>query len=215
MSLTLYMHPLSSFCWKALIALYETGAPFTPKVVNLGDAADRAAFLKVWPIGKFPVLRDEARDITIPESSIIIEHLALFYPGSSTLLPRDPEQALRVRERDRFFDLYVHDPMQRIVADRLRPADKKDPLGVANERNRIGQAVGILEDALTDEWACGEHFTMADCAAAPALYYADKVAPFADAHPKLAAYMGRLRARASFVRVLAEAQPYLHMFPSG
>ena len=134
MSLTLYMHPLSSFCWKALIGLYESGAPFTPQIVNLGDPDDRAAFLKVSPLGKFPVLRDAKRDQIVPESTIIIEYLAHYYPSASKLLPADFDQALQVRAKDRFFDLYIHDPMQRVVADRLRPPEVKDPTGVATER---------------------------------------------------------------------------------
>src|SRR5437868_4558560 len=127
MALTLYMHPLASFCWKALIALYESGAPFTPQIVNLADEKERAAFAAVWPIAKFPVLRDDTHGQTIPESSIIVEYIAQHYPGSSELLPRDADRARDTRLRDRFFDLYVHVPMQKIVGDKLRPAGKKDP----------------------------------------------------------------------------------------
>jgi glutathione S-transferase len=213
MSLTLYMHPLSSFCWKALTGLYETGAPFTPQVVNLGDVAERDSFLKVWPVGKFPVLRDEARKQTVPESSIIIEYLARYYPGQSKLLPGDFDAALQVRLMDRFFDHYIHDPMQRIVADRLRPASAKDSTGVAMQRDRIAQSLTILENQLKGEWAVGDAFTLADCAAAPALYYANQVAPFTASHPKVGAYLQRLHARPSFARAFAEAEPYLHMFP--
>jgi glutathione S-transferase len=214
MSFTLYMHPLSSYCWKVLTALYESATPFTPKILgNLGDAAEREAFQKVWPMGKFPVLRDEARNKIVPESTIIIEYLARHYPGAHKLIPDDPERALDVRLQDRFFDLYIHDPMQRIVGDRLRPADAKDAFGVASYRERIAQAVSFLEGQLNDAWAVGDAFSMADCAAAPALYYANEVSPFIDTHPKVAAYLRRLQARPSFARVLAEAEPYLHMFP--
>src|ERR1041385_270346 len=121
MTLKLYMHPLASYCWKALIALYENETPFEPHLVELGDEASRAAFLKIWPIGKFPVLRDEARDRTIPESSIIIEYLAREYPGKQTLVPADPDLALRVRASDRFYDLHVMEPMGKIVTAKLRP----------------------------------------------------------------------------------------------
>ncbi len=121
MSLELFFHPLSSFCHKALIALYETGTPFEPRIVNLGDADERAAFLEVWPIGKFPVLRDNARNAVIPESSIIIEYLAQYYPGGTSLVPADPDLARHVRASDRFFDLNVQVPMQKIVGDRIRP----------------------------------------------------------------------------------------------
>src|SRR5215469_3599071 len=119
MSLTLYFHPLASFCQKALIALYENDIPFKPHIVNLFDEASAAAFKKIWPIGRFPVLRDEARDCTIPESSIIIEYLALHYPGRAQLIPPDAELARRVRLRDRFFDLYVNVPVGKVVTDRL------------------------------------------------------------------------------------------------
>src|SRR3954454_15101124 len=137
MSLSLYYHPLSSFCWKALIALYENDIPFTPKLVNLGDADERAMFLKLWPVGKFPVLRDEARGRTIPESSIIIEYLDQHHPGATRFIPDDADLALQTRLRDRFLDLYLHIPTQTIVFDRLRPADARDVLGVAEARARL------------------------------------------------------------------------------
>src|SRR4029077_19760782 len=130
MSLKLYFHPLSSYCMKVLIALYENGTPFEGEVVNLGDAASRVAFKKICPIGKFPVLRDDARDRTIPESSIIIEYLQQHYPGKTRFVPADAELARQMRFRDRFFDLYVNVPMQKIVTDRLRPAGKNDSYGV-------------------------------------------------------------------------------------
>lgn len=213
MSLTLYMHPLSSYCWKVLTALYEAEAPFTPKVVNLGDAAERDAFYAVAPLGKFPLLRDDGRDRTVSESSIIIEYLANNVPSARGLVPTESDGALKVREMDRFFDLYIHDPMQRIVGDRLRPVDAKDPTGVAAYRAQIERNVGLLDRTLRTDWAAGDAFTMADCAAAPALYYANETAPFSDAYPNAAAYLRRLQARPSFARVFAEAEPYLHMFP--
>ena len=134
-SLTLHFHPLSSFCHKALIALYENGTPFTPQIVNLMDEAERAAFRRLWPIGKFPVLRDDARGETVPESSVMIEYLDRHYPGRTRFIPTDAEDARKVRLRDRFFDLYIHLPMQKIVGDRLRPADRKDPHGVEEARS--------------------------------------------------------------------------------
>src|SRR6516225_9650631 len=124
MALTLHYHPLSSFCWKALVALYENGTPFTPHLVNLGDPEARAAFVKLWPIGKFPVLRDEARGETVPESTVIIDYLDRHYPGATKFIAADPELAAQTRLRDRFLDLYVHLPMQKIIGDRMRPADK-------------------------------------------------------------------------------------------
>src|SRR5262249_50124320 len=129
MTLKLYFHPLSSFCQKALTALYENGTPFEPVIVDFFDGSSAAAFKKIWPIAKIPVLRDEARDRTVPESSIIIEYLAQHYPGTTRLVPGDAELARQVRFRDRFYDLYVNVPMQKVVTDRLRPAGKNDPHG--------------------------------------------------------------------------------------
>jgi glutathione S-transferase len=123
MTLKPYFHPLASFCWKVLIALYENDTPFEPSIVDLGNEASSADFKKLWPIAKMPVLRDDARDATIPESSIIIEYLAQYYPGKTQLVPRDVDLA-QTRLRDRFFDLYVREPMQKIVTDRLRPPGK-------------------------------------------------------------------------------------------
>lgn len=213
MALTFYYHPLSSFCWKALIALYENGTPFTGRIVDLGNADDRAEFQRVWPLAKFPVLHDDARHKTLPESSILIEYLQNFYPGATRFIPSDPDAALQVRLKDRFLDLYVHDSMQRIVADALRPADVKDQTGVAQWKARILEAADMLESDMGDQWIMGADFTLADCAAAPALFYANKAAPFEATHPKLNAYMARLAARPSFARVLEEAAPFMKYFP--
>ena len=143
--LTLHFHPLSSFCHKVLIALYENGTPFTPKLVDLGDAEQRDAFRALWPVGKFPVLQDDARGETVPESSIIIEYLDQHYPGKTRFIPAEPEQSRAVRFRDRFFDLHIHLHMQKIVGDRLRPAGAKDPHGVEDARTRMAAALGIVE----------------------------------------------------------------------
>lgn len=215
MSLKLYFHPLASFCWKALIAFYENDTPFEPHIVNLGDENERAEFLKLWPIGKFPVLRDEGKSLTIPESSVIIEYLASRYPGHLQLVPDDVDLAREVRLRDRVFDLYIHEPMQRIVADRLRPADSKDPFGVDETRAKLRTALDLIDnDMASRTWAAGGAFTMADCAAAPALFYANQVMPFGNTHPNAMRYLDRLTARPSFVRVLEEAKPYFALFPS-
>ncbi len=214
MSLTLHFHPLSSFCWKVLIALYENGTPFTPKLVNLGDPAERAALLKLWPIGKFPVLRDEARPATVPESSIIIEYLDLHYPGATRFLPADPVLALKTRLRDRFYDLYVHLPMQKIVGDRLRPADKKDSHGVEEARAQLRTAYDMIEQQMAaGPFAMGEAFTLADCAALPPLFYGNMIEPFGGNRKNVTAYFERLKARPSVARVLKEAEPYFHMVP--
>ncbi|MGZ8407930.1 MAG: glutathione S-transferase family protein [Caulobacteraceae bacterium] len=213
MTLKLYFHPLSSFCHKALIALYETGAAFEPVLVNLGDPDSAAAFKAVWPIGRFPVVRDEASDLTLPESTIIIEYLATRFPDTG-LMPSDPDEALHVKLWDRIYDLYLHVPMQRIVGDRLRPAESKDPFGVEQARELLRTGYSVAEREIAGKaWAAGDTFTMADCAAAPALFYGDKVEPLLPAWPNLAAYLERLKARPSYARVLAEAEPYFHMFP--
>lgn len=208
MSLTLYFHPFSSYCQKAVIALYENGTPFTPKVINLGDPASLGELKRVWPLGKFPVLRDDARGETIPESSMIVEYLAQHYPGPVKLVPADADLARKVRGLDRFFDLYINDPMSKMVADHFRPAGKKDPHGVEAARNLLATAYGILETDLGEKtWAAGEAFTMADCAAAPFLFYANLMVPLEN-HPRLRAYYNRLAKRPSFLRALKEAQPF-------
>jgi glutathione S-transferase len=212
MSLKLYFHPLSSFCHKVLIALYETGTPFKPRIVDLfGEAVE---YRKIAPLGKIPVLRDEAKNRTIPETSIIIEYLAQYYPGPTQLFPADRDLCRQMRLHDRIYDLYVNVPMQNIVADRLRPADKKDPFGVDQARTLLRTSLDMIErDMADDRWAVGDGFTMADCAAAPALFYADMMMPFRDTHKRTAAYLDRLMERPSYARVLKEAEPYLAMVP--
>jgi glutathione S-transferase len=215
MSLTLYFHPLSSFCQKALIALYENDTPFEPHIVDLMDDEASAAFKKIWPIGKFPVLRDDAKARTIAESSIIIEYLAQHYPGKTQLIPADPELARETRARDRFYDLHIHMQMQKVVGDRLRPPSEKDPHGVAQAKALMQTALGMMDEEMaTRTWAIGDAFSMADCAAAPALYYANLVMPFGKTHKNMAAYFDRLMARPSFARVVKEAEPYRAMFPT-
>jgi glutathione S-transferase len=150
----------------------------------------------------------------VPESSIIIEYLDRYYPGSTPLVPTDLDLARQMRMRDRFFDLYVQVPMQKIVTDKLRPPGKNDPFGVEQARAQLQTALGIVDEAIAVKtWAMGDSFSMADCAAAPALFFADMVAPFAETHPHTAAYLDRLKRRPSFARVLAEAQPYFAMIP--
>lgn len=214
MTLRFHGHPLSSFCWKALIALYENDTPFEFVHLELGDPEAAAAFAKLWPMAKMPVLEDLERNLTLPETSIIIEHLDRIRPGPVRFIPADPDAAREARLWDRFYDQYVMAPMQAIVANRLRPAESRDPFGVAQARRLLDTAYGVAEAAMTDRtWAAGSDLSLADCAAAPALVYAEKVHPFTPTHPALAAYLGRLTARPSFARVLAEAKPYAHMFP--
>lgn len=214
MSLTLYFHPLSSFCHKVLIALYENATPFTPHVVDLMSETAFAAYRKVWPLGKIPVLRDAARDRTVPETSIIIEYLDRHFPGPTRFVPEDPDAARETRLRDRLFDLHVNVPMQKIVTDKLRPAGRNDSYGVEEARDRLRTALAMVDEDMADKtWATGETFGLADCAAAPSLFYADKVMPLADGFPRAAAYLDRLRRRPSYARALAEAEPYFSLFP--
>jgi glutathione S-transferase len=214
MTLTLYLHPLSSFCHKGLIALYENGVSFESRVVNPGDEEARARFLEMSPFGKIPVLRDERRDRTILETSIIIEYVDLHYPGAHPMLPEGDPMRLDARLWDRLFDLYVNVPLQKIVIDRLRSTGEHDPRGVSEARATLRTAYDMIERHMAGKtWAVGESFSIADCAAAPALFYAGIVEPFSEARPNVAAYFERLLKRPSFARTLAEARPYFHMFP--
>jgi glutathione S-transferase len=214
MSLNLYYHPLASFCWKALVALYENDTPFNAVIVDLADAASRDEFAAVWPLAKFPVLRDDARDATVAEATIIIEYLDSFHPGRTRFIPSDPNQAWRTRMWDRVFDHYIHEPMQKIVTDRIRPDGKNDPHGVEQAVSLIRESYALVERQIgASGWAMGGVFSLADCAASPALFYANTVVPFDATLTRLPAYLDRLTARPSFARVLAEAEPYFPMFP--
>jgi glutathione S-transferase len=208
----LYYHPLSSYCWKVLVALYESGIPFERRMLE--DDGIAAQWQALWPIGKFPVLRDPARDATVAEASVIIEYLAVHEPGTFRPIPADPDAALEMRLMDRLFDNYVMAPMQALVLDRLRPEDKRDPLAVEQARALLGKAYALVEARMAGRtWAAGETFGLADCAAAPSLFYADRIVPLRARHPALAAYVDRLVARPSFARVLEEKQPWWAMFP--
>ncbi len=214
MTIILYAHPFASYCWKALIALYENDTPFEFALVDFGDPASADAFRDLWPLAKMPVLVDGGR--TIVESTAIIDYLDHCYPAPSPLIPEDPLAAVEARMLDRIFDNYVMNPMQRIVGDRLRPADSRDPHGVDESRRQLETSYAWLERELAGRtWAAGEDFGLADCAAAPSLHYADKVQPLAGRFPLVARYLERLEARPSFARVLEEARPYSHLFPAG
>jgi glutathione S-transferase len=214
MALKLYFHPLASFCHKVLIAFYENGTPFESVIVDFGDPVSTAAFKAVWPMAKMPALRDEARGATAAESTIVIEYLDAHAPGPVRFVPTDVDAAWRTRLWDRFFDHYVEVPMQKIVTDRLRPQGGNDLFGVAQARTQLGEAYAIAEQELgAKQWVMGETFSLADCAAAPALFYADIVEPIPAGHERLKAYLGRLMARPSFARVLKEAGPYFRFFP--
>ncbi len=214
MPLTLYIHPLASFCHKVLIALYENGTAFRAETVDLGDPGSAAAHVERWPVGKIPVLVDEEAKRIIPETSIIIEYLQERYPGPVTLLPADTAARLQTRLWDRFFDLYVNVPMAKIVTDRIRPPGKSDAFGVAEARGLLDTAYGMIDGQMSaHRWAIGETFTLADCAAAPALFYASIVHPFGGDQRHLARYLEQLLEHPSVKRVIAEARPYFSMFP--
>jgi glutathione S-transferase len=212
MPLTLHYHPLSSFCWKVLIALYENGAAFEARMVDLGNPDARKAFAALWPTAKIPLLEDGGR--IVPETSIMIEHLDRRHPGKVRLLPQDPQEELEARLWDRLFDLYVMTPMQRFIAQQLRPEAERDSRTVAESLRDLGTAYDMIEDRLRARtWAAGEGFSIADCAAAPALFYAGIVSPFPPGHMNLAGYFERLMARPSVRRTIAEARPYFQYFP--
>jgi glutathione S-transferase len=214
MSLKLYLHPLASYCWKVLLALYENETAFEGVIIDLGNPEERAELARLWPFAKFPVLRDEGRGQTIVESTIIIEYIAQHHPGPAQLIPEDRDASRDVRFHDRFYDLYVHEPMQTLVFDRLRPEGSKDPFGVERARSTLRTAYDHIErEMATRRFAAGDMFSMADCAAAPALYYADRVFPIGPNLPHTAALLQRLLERPSFKRVLREAEPYFAMFP--
>lgn len=209
-----YYHPLASFCWKPLIALYENDTTFDPIVVDLMDAASAAAFRAVWPMGKFPVLRDDGRGQTVAESTIVIEYLDTHYPGRARLIPQDPDLAWEARMWDRILDSYVHEQMQKVVLDKLRQPGENDPAGVELARQQLRQSYDMLEERIGGrEWLVGDDFGLADCAASPALFYANTVEPFDATHPELTGYLGRLMRRPAFARVLTEAEPWFGNFP--
>jgi glutathione S-transferase len=207
-SLTLYYHPLSSFCHKVLVALYEGRIEFERRIINLGDENDRAALLAVSPIGKFPVIHDSDRERDVAETSIIIEYLDHFFAGG--MIPREFENALEARLWDRLFDLYVQSPMQQIVGDRLHGAEGDR----TKERATLKMAYEMVEQRLGERpWVAGNAFSMADCAAAPALFYAATVESIPEGLGRLRDYFDRLMERPSVRRVLAEAKPYFRLFP--
>jgi len=212
--LILFTHPFASYCQKALIALYENETPFTPRILDKSDPSTFAEFEALWPLKKFPLLLDGDR--AIAEATIIIEYLDLNHPGPVRMIPADPKSALEVRFIDRFFDNYVHTPMQAVVADALREPNARDPKGVADAKAALDTAYSWLERHMTDrEWAAGGSFSLADCAAAPALFYADWVHPISGDFPNVRAYRNRLNARPSFARAIDEARPYRVLFPLG
>jgi len=214
MSLELFGHPFSSYTMKALIALYENGTPFNFRMLDPDHPENAAELARRWPIARFPLLVDGAT--TVFETSAIIEHLVAFHGGAVPLIPADAQDAVPVRMLDRVFDCHVMGPMQVIVLDARRPEDARDPYGVAQARTALDTIYAWLDRVLAGRaWAAGDAFTLADAAAAPALFYADWAHPIGDDHTTLKAYRARLLARPSFARCIEDARPYRRFFPLG
>jgi len=214
MTLKLYAHPFSSYCQKVLVALYENGTPFEWRALSHENPQVMEELTALWPMKRFPVLVDDGRAVV--EASIIIEHLGLYHPGPVAMLPEDARSAMEVRSMDRFFDNYISTPQQKIVGDSLRPQTERDPRGVADARTMLETAYGWLDGVMADrKWAAGDHFSLADCGAAPFLFYADWTHRIDASFPHVIAYRQRLLARPSFARAVDEARPYRPFFPLG
>lgn len=214
MPLSLFAHPFSSYSQKVLIALYENHIPFEFRLLAPDDPQTAVEHASLWPLRRMPVLVDGERAVV--ESTIIIEYLDLHYSGPVRLVPENPGTALDVRMMDRFFDNYVMTPMQKIVGDALRSEDNRDPYGVERARQQLDTAYAWLDECMNDSrWAVGETFSLADCAAAPSLFYADWAHPINDVFVNVRAYRERLLARPSFARAAEEARPYRSFFPLG
>ncbi len=213
MTVELFAHPFSSYCQKAIVALDEMEVPWTLRMIEPGSEWQEL-WAQLWPIRRFPVLRDG--DHVVPEATAIIEYLNVAHRGGRELIPADPALAVEVRTLDRFFDHYVSDPQARVVFNAIRPADRRDPLADEQAREMLDRAYGWLDGHMAGRrWAVGTSFSMADCAAAPALFYADWTHPIGDRHPEVAAYRARLLARPSVVRAVDAARPYRAFFPLG
>lgn len=211
---TLYLHPLASFCHKVLIPLYESEIEFRAEIVDFSDPGSASAHYQRWPVGKIPVLHDGETGAVVAESSIIIEYLQNRRPQFVSFIPRDPDKALTTRLWDRFFDLYVSVPMQKIVTDRIRTTGSTDPQGVNEARETLETAYDMIEGQISgNKWITGEDFTLSDCSAAPALFFSDLVHPIGESRPGLSRYRERLINRASTQRVLQEARPFFKFFP--
>ncbi|MBX9745276.1 MAG: glutathione S-transferase family protein [Hyphomonadaceae bacterium] len=208
--LTLYGHPISSFTWKVLTALYENGTPFEPVTVDQNTYAD---FMAKWPMGKFPILLDSDRGKMVTETSVIIEYLDAHYPGPTRFIPADIDTALEVRRWDRVFD-HLNVTMSKTVVDNIRPEGQRDPYGVEEAKRIISSIYAVIEAQLGDRaFIVGDNFTLADCSGAPALWYATRNVPLGGGFPRIAAYLERLKARPSFARAVKESEPLFHMYP--
>lgn len=214
MTLLLYAHPFSSYCWKALIALYENATPFEQRILDAEHPENASAFAARWPLCKMPLLIDG--DTAVAESTIIIEYLMDAHPGRAALLPGDAAAVRTVRLLDRVFDNYVMTPMTKMVGNAMRGIDDRDAAGVADARALLDKSYAWLDTWLAGRtWAAGDAFTLADCAGAPAVFYADWVHPIPEACATLKAYRARLLARPSVARCVDDARPYRALFPPG
>jgi glutathione S-transferase len=212
MTLELFAHPFSSYCQKALIAFYENEVPFSYRMLEEAGVSEELASL--WPMKRFPILREGGR--VVLEASIVIEYLELHYPGPVKLIPADPDLALEARMLDRFFDNYVMTPQGKFVFDALRPPGSRDPYGVEDARKMLDTSYAWLDQRMQGRsWAVGESFSLADCAAAPALFYADWTYRIPAHYTHLVAYRARLLQRPSFARAVNEARRFRHYFPLG
>ncbi|SAK78209.1 glutathione S-transferase domain-containing protein [Caballeronia pedi] len=214
MSLQLYAHPFSSYCQKVLVALYENGTPFEWRALTPEAPQSMRELTEIWPMKRFPVLVDDGRPVI--EATVIIEYLGLYHPGPVRLIPADPRDALETRWMDRFFDNYLSTPVQKIVFDAMRDSAERDTRGVADAHTMLETSYAFLERKMaTREWAAGDTFSLADCGAAPFLFYADWTHRIGDAYPNVIAYRKRLLARPSFARAVDEARPHRNLFPLG
>jgi glutathione S-transferase len=212
MTIELFAHPFSSYCQKALIAFYENDVPFTYRMMEDPGVGEELASL--WPMKRFPILREDGR--VVLETSIIVEYLQVHHPGAVKLIPNDADLALEARMLDRFFDNYVMTPQGKFVFDALRPPESRDPYGVEEARRVLDTSYAWLDKRMQERtWAAGETFTLADCAAAPSLFYADWTHPIPEQYESLRAYRNRLLERPSFARAVDEARPFRHYFPLG
>lgn len=208
--LTLYGHPISSYTWKVLTALYENATPFDFITVDQHTYAD---FIAKWPMGKFPILLDSDRKRMVTETSVIVEYLDAYYPGAIRFIPKDIDAALEVRRWDRVFD-HLNTTMSKVVVDHIRPEGQRDPFGVEEAKRIVRGIYAVIEPQLGDrEFAVGDSLTLADCAAAPALWYATRNVPLDGAFPRIAAYLERLKARPAFARAVTESEPLFHLYP--
>lgn len=212
MTLQLFAHPFSSYCQKVLIALYANDTPFEFRMLDGEHPENFAELQRHWPLGKFPLLVDDGEPLI--ESTPIIDYLDVHYPGTNRWIPKG-EMEQRVRFLDRFFDTYVMTPMNKLVFDAIRSEEDRDPYGVAQARTNLNLAYDWIDGQLGEPWAVGDAFTLADCAAAPSLFYADWVEPIGDSRPQLSAYRVRLLAHPAIARCVDDARPYRALFPLG